>query len=527
MTTAPASILSDIARLLTRFAEGGRAPPWPDLLDFARARTGCDACTLLRRDGETLVPLAVLGLTPDALGRRYRTDDQPRLAAIMQREGELRFPADCALVDPFDGLIPDLEDRLRVHDCVGVRLRTDQGVWGALTLDALRAGAFDGLEGVIADVGRVATALVALAERHDRLAETLARAGDAYRALSEERRRPLEIAGGSPAVEAMLREIDAVADSPLAVLVQGETGVGKELVAQRLHRGSRRADAALIHVNCAALPDHLVESELFGHVRGAFSGAIADRRGRFELADRGTLFLDEIGELPLPAQSKLLRALQNGEIQRVGSDRHLVVDVRIVAATNRDLAVEVREGRFRADLYHRLSVYPLRVPPLRERGRDALLLAGQFLERERAQLRLRNIRLSPAAERALLTHSWPGNVRELQHVLSRAVIRALAAGMDAHGVLTLEPEHLDLSTGTAPVVEDTARLATAAPAVPDLPAGDPPLRDAVDAVQRALLRDRLARHGGNWAAAARSLGIDRSNLARLAKRLGIAADEAG
>src|SRR5690606_2754432 len=177
----------------------------------------------------------------------------------------------------------------------------------------------------------------------------------------------------------------------------------------------------------AALPESLVESELFGHVRGAFTGATAARAGKFELADGGTLFLDEIGELPLPVQPKLLRVLQSGQLQRLGSDREHQVDVRIIAATNRDLASAVREGRFRADLYHRLGAYPLPLPALRERGTD-VLLAGHFIERNRARLQIRSAGLTESARQALLEHGWPGNVRELEHLIGRALLRARAQG---------------------------------------------------------------------------------------------------
>ena len=252
-----------------------------------------------------------------------------------------------------------------------------------------------------------------------------------------------------------------------------------------------------------------MESELFGHVRGAFSGAVSDRRGRFELADGGTLFLDEVGELPLTVQAKLLRVLQSGQLQRLGSDRDLKVDVRIIAATNRDLAECVRAGRFRADLYHRLSVYPLAVPAMRERGRDVLLLAGFYLEQNRARLGLRGLRLTSAAQRTLLAYDWPGNVRELSHLISRAALKAHAGSEERGGILTLDSDQLGLPLGTAPLPEEDTAL--------------PPtsLREATDAFQRQTITLALEQYGQNWTLAAAALDLDRANLARLARRLGL------
>ena len=238
--------------------------------------------------------------------------------------------------------------------------------------------------------------------------------------------------------------IRLVANSDLSVLITGETGVGKELVAQSIHRHSMRSGKPMISLNRAALPETLVESELFGHVRGAFSGAVNERRGKFELADGGSLFLDEVGELPLAVQAKLLRVLQSGQLQRVGSDREHRVDVRLIAATNRDLAEEVRAGRFRADLYHRLSVYPLRVP--RERGRDILLLAGYFLEENRPRLGLRSLRLDHEAQAALLDYRWPGNVRELEHLVGRA--SRPRHNPERSRIVTLHRQDLDLPAET-------------------------------------------------------------------------------
>ncbi|MBK1839537.1 nitric oxide reductase transcriptional regulator NorR [Azospirillum sp. YIM B02556] len=510
---------------------------WPLLLDLMARHLPCDACALLRRDsrfdggkaGEgLLVPLATRGLSPDTLGRRFELEEHPRLRAIAEAEGgPLRFPTGCELPDPYDGLIPDLRQRLHVHDCVGAPLSVDGRPWGMLTLDALNEGRFDGWEGAIAAWAGLAAELAAAVER--RAAPGGNDGGTALRSLDDPAQGlDLDPIGSSPAMAALLAEIDTVAASDLVVLVLGETGVGKELVARRLHARSPRATGPLVHVNCAALPDALVESELFGHVRGAFSGAVADRRGKFELAGGGTLFLDEVGELPLAVQAKMLRALQNGEIQRVGSDRHITVDVRVIAATNRDLAAEVREGRFRADVYHRLSVYPLRVPPLRDRGTEILRLAGLFLERNRARLGLRNLRLSPAAEQRMLAYPWPGNVRELEHAIGRGAIRARVAHPPDGGVLTLTPADLGLAdlglTDRGPEEGKAGSAAMPAqranrPGLPELP--DLPLRDAVEDLERRMIREHLARHDGNWAQAARSLGLDRSNLFRLARRLGL------
>ena len=219
--------------------------------------------------------------------------------------------------------------------------------------------------------------------------------------------------------------------------------------------------------------------------------------------------------MPRGIQAKLLRALQGGEIQRVGSDEHIRVNVRIVAATNRDLAAEVRAGRFRADLFHRLSIYPLQVPPLRARGRDVLLLAGAALERNRATLRLRSLRLAMEAQQALLAHDWPGNVRELEHLVSRAALKAAAEGTGADRVVTIQSRHLDLGTQLADVSVQARPLEEF-----EVPAGVR-LGDATDQFQRALVQRTLAASGGNLAAAARALGVDRGNLHRLARRLGM------
>jgi len=233
-----------------------------------------------------------------------------------------------------------------------------------------------------------------------------------------------ELVGASPALKAVLRQIELVAPTDATVLVLGESGTGKELIASAIHDRSARRQRALVRVNCASIPAELFESEFFGHVRGAFTGAVRDRVGRFELADGGTLFLDEIAEIPTTLQGKLLRVLQQGQFERVGEDRTRRVDVRIIAATNRDLQRDMGTGRFRQDLYYRFSVFPIEVPPLRDRKSDIHALTEHFLRQSCLRLRRTNVRLAPDDIEALTTYDWPGNIRELQHVVERAVILA-------------------------------------------------------------------------------------------------------
>ncbi len=257
----------------------------------------------------------------------------------------------------------------------------------------------------------------------DRLRERL-ELENAY--LQEEIRietNPRGIIGQSEAIQKTLRQVKLVAPTSAAVMITGESGTGKELIARAIHEASSRRDRPLIRVNCAAIPRELFESEFFGHVRGAFTGAMRDRIGRFELADGGTLFLDEIGEIPLELQGKLLRVLQEGHFERVGEERTRAVDVRLIAATNRDLKQEVQRGRFREDLYFRLNVFPVESVPLRERREDIPLLAQHFLTRESKALKS-ELRLSEGDARRLSRYDWPGNVRELQNVIERAAILA-------------------------------------------------------------------------------------------------------
>src|SRR5262245_29714410 len=266
---------------------------------------------------------------------------------------------------------------------------------------------------------------------------------------------PDEPVGRSLAIRRVLRSVEQVAPTDSNVLVTGETGTGKELIARALHLRSGRKEAALVKVNCAAIPAALIESDLFGHEKGAFTGAVTRKIGRFELAHGGTLFLDEIGELPLDLQPKLLRALQEGEIDRVGSARTIAVDVRVIAATNRDLATAAREGRFRADLFYRLNVFPIELPPLRERREDIPVLVAHFVRKHAAKLGRRIERVPERLMAALTAYAWPGNVRELEHVVERAMI--VSEGPELAGVEWLRPSGAGPSATRLGTLEEVER----------------------------------------------------------------------
>lgn len=483
-----------------------------------------DAVTLLRRQDDRLVPFAAEGLAPEAMGHEFSIAEEPRFKEICASRRLVRFPAESPLADPFDGLLAGEHGfASQVHACLGLPLRLGEELAGVLALDAVAPDAFDQ---VPSEVFEVLSSLGVATLRIVELIEALDRAEQQQRQIAtslleqEPRGKPEEMTGDGLAMTALREEISLFAGSEFPVLVTGETGTGKELVVQALHRHSARSGAPLVYVNCAALPEAVVESELFGHEAGAFTGANQRRLGKFQVADGGCLFLDEIGELPLSVQPKLLRALQSGEVQRVGSDRSHRVSVRVFAATNRDLDREVRAGRFRSDLMHRLDVCRIVVPPLRARTEDIPLLAGHFCGRARRQLGFGPIRLHPEALDALQAYAWPGNVRELENVLSRAVLRA--SGRVARGNLILvlagDLGSEFLPDASAPRSTKASRhaLADAAPSAPPRP-----LRAAVEDFQRRLIRDALDRNDGVWAAAARDLGMHRSNLHHLAGRLGL------
>lgn len=506
--------LSDIVADLSR-----ELPPrvrFQRLLDALMSRFPCDATALLQLEGEYLVPRAVRGLTPETMGRRFLLAEQPRLLELVNSRNIVRFPAGSSMPDPYDGLVDGEDHHLYVHDCMGASLQVDGKTWGVLTLDALAADRFDDIDMKLLETFiSVAAASIRAADLIQKLESNLERHQLVQQSwLSES--KASELLGESAIMKRLHREAEVVGQSDLLVLINGETGVGKELFAHYIHLNSPRTKQPLVQVNCAALPENLVESELFGHVSGAFSGASKDRAGKFELADGGTLFLDEIGELPLQMQAKILRAIQSGEIQRVGSDEHHQVNVRIIAATNRNLEEEVAEGRFRADLFHRLSVYPFLVPPLRERGGDDIaLIAGHFLQICERRFGLRAVRLHINAQHWIRTYSWPGNVRELENAISRAVIKAISEGMPKNKMIELSINHLG---GEMLADKQAERIVSAAEAV----ANDIPLAQAVELFKKEFISRRLALFQHNKSKAAKSLGIDKGNFHRQLLKLGIA-----
>jgi two-component system, NtrC family, nitrogen regulation response regulator NtrX len=350
---------------------------------------------------------------------------------------------------------------------------------------ATRLGAYDFIEKPLS------LEKVLLAVSHALEHARLARENETLRARLDRR---VEITGESQLIRALREQIALAAPTMGRVLIHGENGSGKELVARAIHALSARAERACVEVNCAAIPEELIESELFGHERGAFTGALARRRGRFELADGGTLFLDEVGDMSLKTQAKVLRALEEQSFERIGGKETLKVDVRVIAASNRDLTALIAAGQFRDDLYYRLNVIPIEVPPLRERREDIPLLVDHFLELFCAENGKRLKRVSAEALAYFVGHDWPGNVRELRNMVERLVIMAPGD--------TIAPDDLP-----APV-----RPRSDAPAGPDV--GERTLREARENFERAYILAELRAHDWNMTRTAERLGIERSHLYR-------------
>ncbi len=483
------------------------------LLSTIRNALKCDASALLLFKNQYFSPLATNGLDSDVIGRRFAISQHPRLEAIARAGDIVRFPPDSDLPDPYDGLIKNKKELLHVHSCIGLPLLVNERLIGAVTIDAFDPAQFNSFTNKEL---RIISALAATSLNTALLMEKLenqSSGGSTGSSFENAQQNNVEMIGESKAMKELKANIKAVANTELSVLITGETGVGKELVASALHEQSSRANQNLVYLNCAALPESVAESELFGHVKGAFTGAISNRKGKFESADNGTLFLDEIGELSLALQAKLLRVLQYGDIQRIGDDNHIKVNTRIIAATNKTLSEEVKEGNFRADLYHRLSVFPIFVPPLRDRGSDITLLVGYFAEKSRVKLRASSLRITPEAISVLNAYPWPGNVRELEHVISRAAVLSRAQSIDSD--LTLSTSHFSIQKET-----DTKESVPQSTEEVSLECNKG-LRLATDEFQAKLIQKTYQKHQQNWAATARALQVDTGNLHRLAKRLNL------
>ncbi len=357
---------------------------------------------------------------------------------------------------------------------------------------AFKLGAFDYLEKPITERDKLlVTVRNALAMHH--LAEENA-------ALRREAGR-FEMVGSGPAMQRLFDLVQRAAASEGRVLVTGENGTGKELIARALHDGSRRRAASFVKLNCAAVPAELIESELFGHEKGAFTGAVAARRGKFELADGGTLFLDEVGDMPAAMQAKVLRVLQEGELERVGGQQTLKVDVRVVAATNKDLTAEVAAGRFREDLYYRLAVVLVHAPALRERREDIPALAERFLGEACERNGRRSMSFSREAYLVLQGHEWPGNVRELRNLVERVAILCDGPVLGTDDVTGVLP-------GARKPREDRLREGAS-------------FHDLVEEAEREIILAALAKNGDNVSETARVLGLERSHLYKKMKGLGI------
>ncbi len=368
-------------------------------------------------------------------------------------------------------------------------------------VEAMRLGAYDYLTKPF-EVEEIKL-VVAKALEHERLVSE----NRALHEELEENYRFTGIIGKSPKMEEVYDMVRQVASTNASVLIQGESGTGKELIARSIHYNSRRKDRPLVALNCAALAEGVLESELFGHEKGAFTGAVKRKTGRFELAHHGTLFLDEIGDIPVPTQIKLLRVLQEHEFERVGGEKTIKVDVRIIAATNRDLLSAVKEGRFREDLYYRLNVVTVNLPPLRERREDIPALAGHFLGRFSKETGRRIEGIEPFAMELLVRYDWPGNVRELENIIERAVV--LEKGT------MVSPASLPLSLrGEADAVCELT-----------MPEGKAGLTDLLEDLERQLIVKALKDNEGSQTAAATSLGLKRSTFRYKLEKYGLVSPE--
>jgi Nif-specific regulatory protein len=503
------ALLYDLGRAINEIVDLDRLLPEVVTRTRSLFRIESSAVMLLDAAGEEFYVPYVADVAP-AVERRLAAVRFPAdrgIAGWVLRSGEIAHVPDVARDDRWYG---DVDGRtgMTTRSLLCAPLRGRDGILGVLSLRNKLQGGFT--EDDVRLIGAVAD--------HIGLAIDTARQLGAARGAAERLRGEVEvlqqqlardagvadIVGHSAAMRRVFRLVESAAALPVTVLITGETGSGKELIARAIHAGGPRRARPFVAINCGALSDTLLESELFGHRKGAFTGALADKKGLFEVADGGTVFLDEVGDMPPPMQVKLLRALQEGEILPVGDTTPRAVDVRVLSATNRDLSAAVRDGGFRADLFYRLSTFPIAVPPLRERREDIPLLAARLLERTARRFERPLTSLTPAALARLASYSWPGNVRELQNELERAVALAVPGAPIDSGDLS---EHVH------------AAGAAAAPAA--VAVGGVTLRRARDLFERDFIARVLSQHGGNASRAARALGISRVMLHKKLRAYGM------
>ena len=447
--------------------------------------------TILIVDDEPGVRSALTGVLRD---EGYSVEAVSNGEACLDRV--TRGPVDLIVLDVWlpgmDGLTTLSRLRERHVDAQVVLISGHGNIESAVR--AIKLGAFDFVEKPLSLEKTVLVVRNALRQRR------LEAENEALRARVD---RTHTMVGESYAIRQLREQVAMAAPTNGRVLIYGENGTGKELVARTIHALSRRRGGMFVEVNCAAIPEELIESELFGHVRGAFTGAVADRRGKFEVADGGTIFLDEIGDMSLKTQAKVLRVLQEQTLEPVGGTTPVKVDVRVVAATNKDLQAEIRGGQFREDLYFRLNVIPIFVPPLRDRAEDISLLADHFMAEFAREYGRRAKHFDPAATSALQRYSWPGNVRELRNVIERLMIMVPGETISASDV-----GFLTSAGATRPAAPDTHEPRT--------------LHEAREQFERDLIVRTLAEQQGNMSRTAEVLGIERSNLYRKMRAFGLA-----
>ncbi len=454
---------------------------------------------IVNRDSGEIILSEAIGLPREVPSARYFDLIRPHLLRTIEKAEPVIVPALSEWVQT-NGIDPELIRQLQINrdtGLVSVPMKSGEEVVGTLSVEC-RHNPKSGWEADLRILSMIATTIAQAARVRQDAAEQIHSLREENNRLQEEIAhdfRPQNLIGTANSMRSVYYHIEQVAQSVTTVLIRGESGTGKELVAKALHEKSDRKNKPFVKFNCAALPDSIIESELFGHEKGAFTGALAMRKGRFELASGGTIFLDEIGDVSPATQVKLLRVLQEKEFERVGSQETMRVDVRVLAATSRNLEEMMGRGTFREDLYYRLNVFPIYMPPLRERKCDILLLVDHFIEKYAKRQGVKPARISSAAIDLLVSYHWPGNVRELENSIERAVLLAKGQSIKAHHL----PPTLQMKSP-----KESREMST--------------LEDSIEALERELIVDALKDTGSNMAEAARRLGLTERKMGLRVKK---------